>query len=96
MKHYEMAFKHAPELADPKINPEVLSSRLQLGAQVRHFDSERFENEHAHAVPGAGGRAQSEAAIKRDAAAHRESGAGGGGPGDTGPGDPDAGACSRK
>lgn len=43
MKHYEMAFKHAPELADPRINPEVLSSKLQLGAQVRHFDNERFE-----------------------------------------------------
>ena len=43
MQHYEMAFKHAPELANPKINPEILSSKLQLGAQVRHFDSERFE-----------------------------------------------------
>jgi hypothetical protein len=43
MEHYETAFKHAPELADPKINPEILSSRLQLGAQVRHFDRERFE-----------------------------------------------------
>ncbi len=43
MQHYEMAFKHAPELADPKINPEILSSRLQLGAQVKHFDSQRFE-----------------------------------------------------
>jgi hypothetical protein len=43
MEHYEMAFKHAPELADPKVNPEILSSKLQLGAQVRHFDSERFE-----------------------------------------------------
>jgi len=43
MKHFETAFKHAPELANPQINPEVLSSRLQLGAQVRHFDRERFE-----------------------------------------------------
>lgn len=43
MEHYETAFEHAPELADPKINPEILSSRLQLGAQVRHFDRERFE-----------------------------------------------------
>ena len=43
MKHYETAFKHAPELADPKVNPEILSSRLQLGAQVRHFDRQRFE-----------------------------------------------------
>lgn len=44
MQHYETAFKHAPELADPRVNPEVLSSRLQLGAQVRHFDSGRFQN----------------------------------------------------
>ena len=44
MKHYEMAFKHAPELANPKVNPEILSSKLQLGAQVRHFDSVRFKN----------------------------------------------------
>lgn len=44
MEHFETAFKHAPELANPKINPEILSSKLQLGAQVQHFDSERFEN----------------------------------------------------
>jgi hypothetical protein len=43
MQHFETAFQHAPELADPRINPEVLSSRLQLGAQVQYFDSERFE-----------------------------------------------------
>jgi hypothetical protein len=43
MQHYEMAFKHAPELANPEINPEILSSRLQLGAQVKHFDTQRFE-----------------------------------------------------
>jgi hypothetical protein len=43
MEHYETAFEHAPELANPKINPEILSSRLQLGAQVRHFDRQRFE-----------------------------------------------------
>ena len=45
--HYELAFKHAPELADPRINPEVLSSDLQLGARLRHFDGERFE----HSLP---------------------------------------------
>jgi hypothetical protein len=43
MEHFQQAFKYAPELADPKVNPEILSSRLQLGAQVRHFDGERFE-----------------------------------------------------
>jgi hypothetical protein len=43
MEHYERAFKHAPELADPAVNPEILSSELQLGARVRHADGERFE-----------------------------------------------------
>ncbi|MEE4272558.1 MAG: tetratricopeptide repeat protein [Thermoanaerobaculales bacterium] len=43
MDHYETAFQHAPELADPKVNPEILSSRLQIGAQVRHYDRRRFE-----------------------------------------------------
>ena len=43
MEHYQTAFKHAPALADPKVNPEILSSKLQLGAQVRHFGGERFE-----------------------------------------------------
>lgn len=47
LEHYERAFKHAPELADPRINPEVLSSDLQLGARLRHFDGERFE----HSLP---------------------------------------------
>jgi len=47
LEHFERAFKHAPELADPRINPEVLSSNLQLGARLRHFDGERFE----HALP---------------------------------------------
>lgn len=44
MKHYEMAFKHAPELANPEVNPEVLASKLQLGAKVKHFDAQRFKN----------------------------------------------------
>jgi hypothetical protein len=43
MEHYERAFRHAPELANPQVNPEVLSSDLQLGAQVRHFEGQRFE-----------------------------------------------------
>ncbi|HSL17565.1 MAG TPA: tetratricopeptide repeat protein [Methylomirabilota bacterium] len=47
LEHYERAFKHAPELADPRINPEILSSDLQLGARLRHFDGERFE----HSLP---------------------------------------------
>ncbi len=43
MKHFEKAFEHAPELADPAVNPEILSSDLQLGAQVRHFDRQRSQ-----------------------------------------------------
>lgn len=43
MKHYEQAFASDPALANPKVNPEVLSSRLALGAQLRHYDQVRFE-----------------------------------------------------
>lgn len=43
LKHYEMAFRKAPRLADPGFNPEVLSSRLTLAAQIRTYDIERFE-----------------------------------------------------
>lgn len=44
MEHFEKAFEHAPGLADPRLNPEILSSKLQLGAQVHHYDRERFED----------------------------------------------------
>lgn len=44
LKLYRRAYKHAPELADPVINPEVLYSNLQLGAALRQSASERFEN----------------------------------------------------
>lgn len=43
MQHYETAFKHAPGLADPKINPEILSSKLKLGAIIHHSEGKRFE-----------------------------------------------------
>jgi len=43
LEHYERSFRHAPELADPKFNPAVLSSRLVLGAQLRDYDVRRFE-----------------------------------------------------
>jgi tetratricopeptide (TPR) repeat protein len=43
MQHFETAFEHAPELTDPKVNPLILSSDLQLGAQVRHFDRQRVK-----------------------------------------------------
>ncbi len=43
MKHYEQAFLKAPRLADPAFNPEIMSSRLALGAVLRTYDLERFE-----------------------------------------------------
>jgi len=43
MQYYETAFEHAPELADPTYNPEVLSSKLALGAKLRDYDQRRFE-----------------------------------------------------
>ncbi len=42
LEHYQQAFEHAPELADPAYNPEVLSSKLSLGATLLHSDQERF------------------------------------------------------
>jgi tetratricopeptide (TPR) repeat protein len=42
LEHYRRAYQSAPELADPKINPEVLSSKLQLGAQLVHGEQARF------------------------------------------------------
>ena len=32
----------APELSDPSINPEVLYSKLAIGAMVRHHEGQRF------------------------------------------------------
>lgn len=42
LEHFERAYEHAPTLADPKINPEVLQSKLQLGAAVKQSAEERF------------------------------------------------------
>ena len=44
MQHYEQAFKSDPSLANPKVNPEVLSSQLALGAQLKNQDLKSFEN----------------------------------------------------
>jgi tetratricopeptide (TPR) repeat protein len=41
--HYRRAFKFAPELADPKINPEVMTSKLALGVQLQDYDRRRFK-----------------------------------------------------
>ena len=43
LEHYRVAFEHAPELANPKINPEILSSDLALGAHLEAYDQRRFE-----------------------------------------------------
>jgi len=42
--HYRRAFKFAPELADPKVNPEVMASKLALGVQLQDYDRRRFKN----------------------------------------------------
>jgi hypothetical protein len=41
LDYYRRAFKFNPELADPKVNPELLYSRLQLGAQIGLHESDR-------------------------------------------------------
>lgn len=43
LRFYERAFNAAPELANPKVNPEVLASRLALGAQLNAVDTSSFE-----------------------------------------------------
>lgn len=42
LEFYRTAYRHAPELADPKINPEVLYSKLQLGATIDSAIEGRF------------------------------------------------------
>ena len=42
LEFYRTAYRHAPELADPKINPEVLYSKLQLGATLDSAVEGRF------------------------------------------------------
>jgi hypothetical protein len=45
LDHYRRAYKVAPELADPEVNPEVLHSKLQFGAAVRQHERERFADD---------------------------------------------------
>jgi hypothetical protein len=40
--HYRRAFKFAPELADPAVNPEVLYSHLQLAGVIQNSARNRF------------------------------------------------------
>ena len=42
LEHFERAYEHAPGLADPKVNPEVLQSKLQFGAAVKQSSEARF------------------------------------------------------
>ena len=42
LEHYRLAFRHAPELADPRVNPEVLRSTLDLGALILQQQREVF------------------------------------------------------
>ncbi len=42
MLYYERALESAPELADPMVNPEVLNSRLILGANLYSYDQRSF------------------------------------------------------
>lgn len=42
--HYRRALKFAPELANPRVNPEVMASELMLGAQLQDQDRRRFND----------------------------------------------------
>jgi len=43
LSYYRKSFEHAPALANPKVNPEILSSKLALGAYLLVYDERRFE-----------------------------------------------------
>jgi len=40
--YYRRALKFAPELADPRVNPEVTASKLMLGVQLHDRDRRQF------------------------------------------------------
>lgn len=42
--YFRRAFKFAPELADPAVNPEMLSSQLAFAAKLREVDRVEFKN----------------------------------------------------
>ena len=42
--YYRRALKFAPELANPRVNPEVMTSRLMLGVQLQDQDRRRFKD----------------------------------------------------
>jgi tetratricopeptide (TPR) repeat protein len=43
MYYYRRAVKFAPELASPRVNPEVMASQLMLGVQLKDLDRRRFK-----------------------------------------------------
>jgi hypothetical protein len=43
LSYYRKSFEHAPALANPKVNPEILTSKLALGAYLLVYDERRFE-----------------------------------------------------
>ncbi len=45
MSYYSRAFRVAPELADPSINPEIASSDLSLGAWLKMTHEKAFQND---------------------------------------------------
>jgi tetratricopeptide (TPR) repeat protein len=42
--YYRRALKFAPELANPRVNPEVMASKLMLGVQLQDQDRRRFND----------------------------------------------------
>ncbi len=42
--YYRRALKFAPELANPRVNPEVMASQLMLGVHLQDQDRRRFKN----------------------------------------------------
>jgi len=42
--YYRRALKFAPELANPKVNPEIMTSNLMLGAELQDRDRRRFKD----------------------------------------------------
>jgi len=42
LDYYKRAYEAAPELADPRFNPDVLYSKIQIGAAMQQQDERRF------------------------------------------------------
>jgi len=44
LDHFRRAFKSAPELSDPKVNPEMMASELAFAAKLREYHRINFKN----------------------------------------------------